>query len=338
MKALVTGGAGFIGSHLCEFLLENGHSVSVIDDLSTGRHENVGGLEGNVRFELIIDSVLNGPLLEHLVKSVDVIFHLASAVGVRLIIQQPVKTIETIIEGTNNVLFQARRYRKKVLITSSSEVYGKGSKVPFSENDDTVLGPTNTRRWAYAAAKGIDEFLAFAHWYETRLPVICVRLFNTVGPRQTGQYGMVIPNFIEQALHGKAITVYGNGEQTRSFCHVSDVVSALVRLMNCPNAIGKVVNIGNNEEVSINQLAIRIKELTGSISSIVHVPYEKAYAEGFEDMVRRVPDISLAKNLIGFDPKYSLDEIILSIKDSYKKQASTNVLKLESNYASSVRN
>lgn len=319
MKALVTGGAGFIGSHLCEFLLEQGYSVSVIDDLSTGRHENVGHLEGNGSFELIIDSVLNGSLVGEMVKSADVIFHLASAVGVRLIIQQPVKTIETIIEGTNTVLSQARRYRKKILITSSSEVYGKGSKVPFSEDDDTVLGPTSTRRWAYAAAKGIDEFLAFAHWYETRLPVVCVRLFNTVGPRQTGQYGMVIPNFIEQALKGKDITVFGDGEQTRSFCHVKDVVSALVNLMNCSEAIGKVVNIGNGQEVSINHLAVRIKELTRSSSSIVHVPYEKAYAEGFEDMLRRVPDITRAKGLIGFNPKYTLDEIILSVIESYKK-------------------
>lgn len=319
MKALVTGGAGFIGSHLCEFLLERGYSVSVIDDLSTGRHENVERLEGNEKFELIIDTILNQSLVGEIVKPVDVVFHLASAVGVRLIIQQPVKTIETIIEGTNIVLSQARRYRKKVLITSSSEVYGKGSKVPFSEEDDTVLGPTSTRRWAYAAAKGMDEFLAFAHWYETRLPVVCARLFNTVGPRQTGQYGMVIPNFVEQALQGKDIAVYGDGEQTRSFCHVKDVVSALVDLMNCRDAVGKVVNIGNDEEISINHLAKRVKELTGSSSQIVHIPYEKAYTEGFEDMIRRVPDITLAQKLIGFNPKHSLDEIILSVIESFKK-------------------
>jgi len=313
MKVLVTGGAGFIGSHLCEFLLEQGFSVSVIDDLSTGRHENIGHLEGKERFEIIIDTILNISLVEEMVKSVDIIFHLASAVGVRLIIQQPVRTIETIVEGANVVLSQARRYRKKVLITSSSEVYGKGSKVPFSEEDDTVLGPTSTRRWAYAAAKGLDEFLAFAHWYETRLPVVCVRLFNTVGPRQTGEYGMVIPNFVEQALNGKDITVFGDGEQTRSFCHVKDVVSALVDLINCHDAIGKVVNIGNDEEISINRLATRVKELTGSSSQIVHIPYEKAYAEGFEDMIRRVPDITLAKRLIGFNPKYGLDDIIHSV-------------------------
>jgi len=319
MKALVTGGAGFIGSHLCEFLLERGYSVSVIDDLSTGRHENVERLEGNENFELIIDTILNQSLVGEIVKPVDVVFHLASAVGVRLIIQQPVKTIETIIGGTNVVLSQARRYRKKVLITSSSEVYGKGSKVPFSEEDDTVLGPTSTRRWAYAAAKGMDEFLAFAHWYETRLPVVCARLFNTVGPRQTGQYGMVIPTFVEQALKGKDIAVYGDGEQTRSFCHVKDVVSALVDLMNCRDAVGKVVNIGNGEEISVNHLAKRVKELTGSSSQIVHIPYEKAYTEGFEDMIRRVPDITLVQKLIGFNPKHSLDEIILSVIESFKK-------------------
>lgn len=319
MKALITGGAGFIGSHLSEFLIEQGYSVRVIDDLSTGRHENIVHLEGDGRFELIIDTILNRSLVEEMVKSADVVFHLASAVGVRLIIQQPVKTIETIVEGTNVVLSQARRYRKRVLITSSSEVYGKGSKVPFSEEDDTVLGPTSTRRWAYAAAKGMDEFLAFAHWYETRLPVICVRLFNTVGPRQTGQYGMVIPNFVEQALQGKDITVYGDGQQTRSFCHVKDVVSALVDLMNCPEAVGRVVNVGNDEEISINHLALRVKAVSGSSSQIIHVPYDKAYTGGFEDMIRRVPDIGLAKKLIGFKPKYSLDDILKSVISSLRK-------------------
>ena len=319
MRALVTGGAGFIGSHLCEFLLEMGFTVRVIDDLSTGLYGNIAHLEGNGKFKIFIDTVLNRSLVEELVKSVDIIFHLASAVGVRLIIQQPVKTIATIIEGTNVVLGEARRYRKKVLITSSSEVYGKGSKVPFSEEDDTVLGPTSTRRWAYAAAKGLDEFLAFAHWYETHLPVICVRLFNTVGPRQTGQYGMVIPNLVEQALNGRDITVYGDGEQTRSFCHVADVVCALVALMSCPAAVGRVINIGNDEEVSINRLAIRVKELAGASAPIVHIPYSEAYAEGFEDMKRRVPDIHLATKLIGFHPRYGLDDILLSIIDSFKR-------------------
>jgi UDP-glucose 4-epimerase len=319
MKALVTGGAGFIGSHLCELLLDQGDSVKVIDDLSTGRYENVADFDGHGSFELIIDTVFNRSLVEEMVKSVDVVYHLASAVGVRLIIQQPVKTIETIVEGTNIVLTQARRYRKKVLITSSSEVYGKGSKVPFSEEDDVVLGPTRTRRWAYAAAKGLDEFLAFANWYESRLPVICARLFNTVGPRQTGHYGMVIPRFVEQAVRGEEITVYGDGEQTRSFCCVKDVVRALVDLMKCKEAVGRVVNIGNNEEITINTLASRVKALTGSRSSIVHVPYEQAYTEGFEDMVRRVPDITLAKELIGFQPRHGLDDILRSVIASVKR-------------------
>lgn len=304
MKALVTGGAGFIGSHLCEYLIKEGYSVKAIDDLSTGKYSNISHLDKN--FDLIIDTILDKSLMEELIKSVDVIFHLASAVGVKLIIQQPVKTIETIVEGTNIVLSNARRYWKKVLITSSSEVYGKGSKIPFSENDDTVLGPTSTRRWAYGAAKGIDEFLAFAYWHEVRLPVICVRLFNTVGPRQTSQYGMVIPNFIRQSLCGKDITVYGDGEQSRCFCHVKDVVPALVNLMNCEDAIGKVVNIGSDEEISINLLAEKVKKVTKSSSKIVHIPYEKAYTEGFEDMVRRVPDITLSKELIGFEPRYEM--------------------------------
>ena len=313
MKALITGGAGFIGSHLCEFLLQQGHSVTVIDNLSTGRHGNVAGLEGNSSFSLVIDTVLNEPLVERLVRESDVVFHLASAVGVALIIEKPVETIETIVEGTQVVLAQARRYRKKVLITSSSEVYGKGSKVPFAECDDTVLGPTTTRRWSYAAAKAIDEFLAFAHWYETRLPVVCVRLFNTVGPRQVGQYGMVIPRFVARALAGEPITVYGDGEQTRAFCHVQDVVRAVVGLMSCKEAVGKVVNLGSDEEVSINHLAQRVKELADSESPITHVPYGEAYAEGFEDMRRRVPDISLATSLIGFRPSFTLDDILRSI-------------------------
>jgi UDP-glucose 4-epimerase len=315
MDVLVTGGAGFIGSHLCEILLTRGYRVRVIDDLSTGRYENVEHLEKNGSFELIIDTILNKPLLETLVKSSDVIFHLASAVGVRLILEQPVKTIETIVEGTTVVLSQARRYRRKVVLTSTSEVYGKGSKVPFSEQDDTILGPTTTRRWAYAAAKTIDEFLALAHWYETRLPVTCARLFNTVGPRQTGQYGMVIPRLIDQALQGKDITVYGDGKQTRSFCHVRDVVQALVQLADCPDAPGKVVNIGNNEEVEIGALAEKVKEISGSSSRIVCIPYEEAYEEGFEDMQRRVPDLSLAQKLIGYHPRLTLHDILLDVID-----------------------
>jgi UDP-glucose 4-epimerase len=326
MRGLVTGGAGFIGSHLCELLLGAGHAVSVIDDLSTGRFENIAHLEGRENFTVVIDTVLNHVLMGELVKSTDVIFHLASAVGVRLIIDQPVKTIQTIVGGTEIVLRFAARYRKKVLITSTSEVYGKGNGIPFSESDDTLQGPTTTRRWAYASAKALDEFLAFAHWYESRLPVVCVRLFNTVGPRQTGQYGMVIPRFVQQARRGDPITVYGDGEQTRCFAHVQDVVSALYRLITCPQSYGKVVNIGNPEEVSMNDLAQRIKELTGSASPITHVPYEEAYVEGFEDMRRRVPDISLAQRLIAFRPNHNLHDILQSVLASQIIKSSAELL------------
>lgn len=318
MKALVTGGAGFIGSHLCERLMEEGSHVTVIDDLSTGKYANIGHLEGHERFKLVIDSILNTALMEELVKDVDVVFHLASAVGVSLIIDQPVKTIETIVGGTDVVLSAARRYRKRVLITSTSEVYGKGSKVPFSEDDDTVQGSTSIRRWAYANAKAMDEFLAFAHWHETRLPVICVRLFNTVGPRQTGQYGMVIPRFVQQALRGDPITVYGDGEQSRSFCHVLDVVEALTKLMACDAALGKVVNIGNPEEVTMNELAERVKKLAASDSVIRRISYEEAYVGGFEDMRRRVPDISRANGLIGFAPKNTLEDILRDVVAYYR--------------------
>lgn len=312
-RVLITGGAGFIGSHLCEHLLQQGQEVVVIDDLSTGRYENLQHLESDGRFELIIDTVLNRSLTEELVRRCDAVFHLASAVGVRLIIDEPVKTIETIVGGTDVVLDSARRFRKRVLITSTSEVYGKANTVPFSETDDTVQGPTTTRRWAYAAAKALDEFLAFAHWYETKLPVVCVRLFNTVGPRQTGAYGMVIPRFVGQALAGEPITVYGDGEQSRSFGSVHDVVPAIATLIDCQQAFGQVVNIGNDEEVTMNALARRIIDLTGSASTIEHIPYEQAYVAGFEDMRRRVPDLSRAKGLIGYEPAYKLDDILRGV-------------------------
>jgi len=318
MRSLVTGGAGFIGSHLCDHLLDSRWQVDAVDDLSTGSYSNVQHLEGRGGFRLLIDTVLNQQLMEDLVKTVDVVFHLASAVGVRLIIDEPVRTIQTIVGGTEAVLSLARRYRKRVLITSTSEVYGKGSKVPFSEQDDTVQGPTTTRRWAYAAAKAVDEFLALAHWYETRLPVVSVRLFNTVGPRQTGQYGMVVPRFVMQALANDPITVYGDGNQTRCFAHVADIVPALAALACCDSAAGKVVNLGNPEEVSINHLAARVKELLNSESPIVHIPYEEAYLEGFEDMRRRVPDIGLARGLISFRTRRTLDDIILSVAEQMR--------------------
>ncbi len=320
MHYLITGGAGFIGSHLCERLLREGHTVAVLDDLSTGVYANIGHLEGRPGFRLVIDTVLNRLMVEELLKPADAVFHLASAVGVKLIIDQPVKAIKTIIEGTAAVLDAASRYRKPVLITSTSEVYGKGSKIPFSEHDDTVQGSTLIRRWAYANAKAMDEFLALAHWHETRLPVVCARLFNTVGPRQTGRYGMVIPRLVRQAMNNEPITVYGDGTQSRCFCHVNDVVEALPQLMACRAAHGRVINIGNAEEITINALAERIKKLTASSSLIRHIPYDVAYEEGFEDMVRRVPDLTLARQLIGFAPQRTLDEVLRDVVEGESGQ------------------
>lgn len=310
MKSLVTGGAGFIGSHLCEALLADGGQVVAFDNLTTGRASNIEHLQGHPSFRFVAGSVLDEAALEPLVRQADRVFHLASAVGVRLIIDQPVSTIDTIVEGTRLTLKLAERWRKPVLLTSSSEVYGKGSRIPFSEDDDIVLGPTGKRRWLYACAKMLDEFLALAHWHESKLPVVCVRLFNTVGPRQTGQYGMVLPRFVQQAIKGDPITVYGDGKQSRCFCHVSDAVGAIIALMNCEAARGKVVNVGSDHEVSMFDLAKRVIALTGSSSSIQMVPYEEAYVEGFEDMRRRLPNLSLANQLIGYTPRQSLDDII----------------------------
>ena len=318
MSILVTGGAGFIGSHLCRALLAQGEEVLVIDDLSTGTYDNLTEFEDSKRLRLIVDTVNNTTLVDECVREVSAVYHLASAVGVRLIINQPVRTIESIVGGTESVLKACARYRRPFLLTSTSEVYGKGSKVPFSENDDTVMGATSTRRWSYACAKALDEFLALAHWAESKLPVIVVRLFNTVGPRQTGQYGMVVPNFVKQALSGNPITVYGDGQQSRCFAHVQDIVDALVQLMACPQARGQVINIGNNQEISILGLAERIKELTGSSSPIVKIPYDQAYGEGFDDMRRRVPDLSKVHNLIGYQPKRDLNQIIRDVVESQK--------------------
>ncbi len=313
MRYLITGGSGFIGSHLSERLLNEGQSVLVLDDLSTGRYENVAQLEGRTGFELRVGSVTEPRLVEECVKECQAVFHLASAVGVRLVVEQPVKTIETIVNGTDVVLRAAARYRRPVLITSTSEVYGKSEKIPFAEGDDCVMGPTNTRRWAYACAKALDEFLALAHWHESRLPVVIARLFNTVGPRQTGRYGMVIPRFVAQGLAGEPITVFGDGRQSRCFAHVSDIVGALIALMANPKARGEVFNIGNDEEVSIIALAERVKTLTGGKSSIRIVPYSEAYTAGFEDMVRRVPDLTKVRRLIGYYPTRNLDEILADV-------------------------
>lgn len=313
MTVLVTGGAGFIGSHLCRALLESGKKVLVVDDLSTGSYENLKDIEDGKQLRLIVDDVNNRSLIDECVRECSAVYHLASAVGVRLIIEQPVRTIESIVGGTESVLKACARYRRPFLLTSSSEVYGKGIKVPFSENDDTVMGATSTRRWSYACAKALDEFLALAHWVETKLPVIVVRLFNTVGPRQTGQYGMVIPNFVKQALKNEKITVYGDGEQSRCFAHVNDVVAALMKLMDCPEARGQVINIGNDQEVTIMQLAERIKELSNSKSEIVKIPYKEAYGEGFDDMRRRIPDLTKIQKLIGYKAQNNLDQIIKDV-------------------------
>jgi UDP-glucose 4-epimerase len=313
MRVLITGGAGFVGSHLSEALLGRGDEVYVLDDLSTGSIDNIAHLKSNPKFHYTIESVTNEPLLAELVDRCDTVVHLAAAVGVKLIVESPVRTIETNVHGTEVVLKVANKKKKLVLIASTSEVYGKSAKVPFHEDDDLVLGPTSKHRWAYACSKMIDEFLALAYWKERKLPVIIVRLFNTVGPRQTGQYGMVVPNFVRQALANEPITVFGDGTQSRSFTYVGDVVRAVVALINEPRAIGQVFNIGNGQEISIRDLAVRIKEMTGSTSPIVTIPYDQAYEAGFEDMPRRVPDISKIRALIGYEPTVELDDILTRV-------------------------
>jgi len=320
VRAFITGGAGFIGSHLSETLLDQGHEVLILDNLSTGSIDNIAHLKGRPGFDYYVDTVNNEPLLAELIDRSDVVFHFAAAVGVKLIVEQPVHTIETNVHGTEVVLKHANKKKKLVVIASTSEVYGKSEDVPFREDSDLVLGPTPKHRWAYACSKAIDEFLALAYWKERKLPVIIVRFFNTVGPRQTGQYGMVIPNFVRQALAGEPITVFGDGTQSRSFTHVADVVGALVKLVNEPRAIGQVINIGNTEEVSIATLAERARDLSGSKSPIKFIPYEQAYESGFEDMPRRVPDLSRVKGLIGYEPQYQLDAVLTQVIDYFRRK------------------
>lgn len=325
MKILITGGAGFVGSHLADKLHSEGHEITIIDNLSTGRYSNVQHLEGKEGFRLLIDTVLNAKLMEELVRDSDRVFHMASAVGVRLIMERPVETIETIFRGTDIVLSFCARYRKRVLIPSTSEVYGKGTSVPFREDDDILKGSTSKHRWAYACAKELDEFLALAHWKESRLPVVVVRLFNTVGPRQTGQYGMVVPRFVKAALKNEPIPVHGDGSQSRCFGHVLDVVEALPKLLEKPECFGRVINIGNAQEISIGDLAAKAIAMTGSTSSIQFIPYEEAYGEGFEDMQRRVPCLDRAKELIGYQPTRTLDNIINDVADEFRKELKSGI-------------
>lgn len=327
MKYLITGGAGFVGSHLADKLHREGHDITVIDDLSTGRYSNVAHLEGQERFQLIIDTVLNNTLMERLIRDTDRVFHMASAVGVKLIMEQPVKTIETIFGGTEVVLKNCSRYRKRVLIPSTSEVYGKGVEVPFSEDNDILKGSTSKHRWAYACAKELDEFLALAHWKETRLPVVVIRLFNTVGPRQTGQYGMVVPNFIKAALQNQPIPIHGDGNQARCFGHVLDVVGGLAKAIETPECFGQVMNLGNNEEVTIKELAEKVIAATGSSSKIDYIPYEVAYGEGFEDMQRRVPNLEKAKRLIGYQPTRTLANIITDVVSEFRETLKSDSVK-----------
>jgi UDP-glucose 4-epimerase len=313
LRVLITGGAGFIGSHLADAYLQRGDDVLVIDDLSTGTIENIRHLKKNPRFHYTIDSVHNQPVTAELVDQSDLIFHLAAAVGVKLIVESPVRTIETNVRGTEVILALANKKKKRVLIASTSEVYGLSADVPFREDGNLVMGPTTKGRWSYACSKAIDEFLALAYWREKKLPTTIVRLFNTVGPRQTGRYGMVIPTFVKQALAGRPITVYGDGKQTRCFGYVGDVVGALIKLMDRAESVGQVYNIGSDEEISIFKLAEKVKELTNSNSEIVFVPYDEAYEEGFEDMPRRVPHISKIHQLVGFRPEMTLEGILQTV-------------------------
>ena len=320
MRVLITGGAGFVGSHLSEALLAAGHHVHIVDDLSTGSIGNITHLKSHPAFGYTIDTVFNEPLTAELIDAADVVFHLAAAVGVKLIVERPVHTIECNVHGTEVVLRHASKKRKLVLVASTSEVYGKSTQVPFREDADLVLGATTRHRWAYACSKMLDEFHALAYYKEKKLPTVVARLFNTVGPRQTGQYGMVLPNFVRQALANEPITVFGDGTQSRSFTYVGDVVRALMALMVEPKAVGQVFNIGNVEEVTIRQLAERVRAATGSTSEIVTIPYEQAYDSGFEDMPRRVPDLAKIRQFVGYEPKVGLDEIIRTVVEDFRSR------------------
>lgn len=325
MRVLITGGAGFIGSHLAEALLARGDEVFILDDLSTGSMENIRHLKASPKLHYWIESVMNRVLLAELVDECDFVMHLAAAVGVRLIVESPVRTIDTNVKGTELVLQAAQKKRKTVFVASTSEVYGKSTTIPFSEDGDLVLGPTVKGRWSYAASKALDEFLALAYWKERKLPVIVGRFFNTIGPRQTGRYGMVVPNFVRQAMDHKPITVFGTGKQSRCFCHVGDVVSALLKLVETPAAIGQVFNIGSSGEISIEDLAHLIKKKLQSRSEISYIPYDQAYEEGFEDMQRRVPSITKIEKYVGWRPSTSLDVTIDSIA-AYLREKDNNLV------------
>ncbi|MGD0462580.1 MAG: GDP-mannose 4,6-dehydratase [Tepidisphaeraceae bacterium] len=314
-RFLVTGGAGFIGSHLAELLVARGNAVTILDDLSTGRLENLSELRDRPGVQIVRDSVENERVVNIAMASCDAVFHLAAAVGVQLIVDQPVRTIRSIIHGTEVVLESAQRYGRPVLITSSSEVYGKGARLPFSEDDDVVVGPTRSSRWCYAYSKGIDEFLGLAYHKQDGLPVVIVRLFNTVGPRQVGMYGMVLPRFVAAALKNEPLKVYGDGKQTRCFCHVSDVIDALALLMDKAEAVGQVFNIGSDEEITIADLARRVIAVCKSSSSLEYVSYDRAYGQGFDDTPRRVPKLDKIRSMIGFRPRYNLDQMIQSVKE-----------------------
>lgn len=319
MKILITGGAGFIGSHLSEELLKQGHQVTIIDNLSTGRFSNITHLQNDPNFKYIIGTILDKKVMEGLIAENDLIYHLAAAVGVKYIIDNPLLSLQTNILGTENVLEFSNKYKKKVLITSTSEIYGKSNSIPFNEEDDRILGSTSISRWGYSCSKAIDEFFALAYYREKKLPVVIVRCFNTVGPRQTGQYGMVLPKFVKAALMNHPITIFGDGKQSRCFADVADVVNGMIKLMNEPKAEGGIFNIGNTEEITIEDLANKIKQMTKSKSKIDYIPYTDAYEEGFEDMRRRVPDINKIYETIGYAPKYNLENIIERVIRYYEE-------------------